>query len=83
MAAAVAGGHCRRHSLCLFAYVILPLAWTHYEHQPKLAAAPMVTRTAQGIPGDALNVGLVGTREDVVRAMHERVVSGRSDHAEN
>ena len=53
------------------AYVILPLAWTHYEHQPKLATVPMVTRTAQGIPGDALNVGLVGTREDVVRAMHD------------
>ena len=31
----------------------------------------MVTRTAQGIPGDALNVGLVGSREDVVRAMHD------------
>ena len=52
------------------AYVILPLAWSHYEHQPKLATAPMVTRTAQGIPGDALNVGLVGSRDDVVRAMH-------------
>ena len=52
------------------AYVILPLAWSHYEHQPNLAAAPMVTRTAQGIPGDALNVGLAGSREDVVRAMH-------------
>ncbi len=52
------------------AYVILPLAWSHYEHQPKLAAVPMVTRTAQGIPGDALNVGLVGSRDDVVHAMH-------------
>lgn len=30
----------------------------------------MVTRTTQGIPGDPLNVGLVGTREDVLRAMH-------------
>jgi hypothetical protein len=49
---------------------LLPLAWSHYEHQPKLSAAPMVTRTAQGIPGDALNAGLVGGREDVVRAMH-------------
>ena len=52
------------------AYVILPMAWTHYERQPKLAALPMVTRTAQGIPGDALNVGLVGGRDDVLRAMH-------------
>src|SRR4051794_34092814 len=54
----------------VLAYVILPLAWSHYEHQPKLATAPMVTRTAQGIPGDPLNVGLAGSREDVVLAMH-------------
>jgi len=53
------------------AYLILPFAWSHYEHQPRLAAAPMVTRTAQGIPGGPLNVGLAGSREDVVRAMHE------------
>jgi hypothetical protein len=30
----------------------------------------MVTRTAQGIPGDAINVGLVGSKEDVLCAMH-------------
>ncbi|MBV9517698.1 MAG: LssY C-terminal domain-containing protein [Hyphomicrobiales bacterium] len=30
----------------------------------------MVTRTAQGIPGDAMNVGLVGTQENVLCAMH-------------
>jgi len=30
----------------------------------------MVTQTAQGIPGDPLNVGVVGSREDVVLAMH-------------
>jgi hypothetical protein len=30
----------------------------------------MVTRTAQGIPGDPMNVGLVGTQEDVLCAMH-------------
>src|SRR4029079_17419852 len=28
------------------------------------------TRTASGIPGDALNVGLVGSKEDVLTAMH-------------
>jgi hypothetical protein len=54
----------------LLAYVVLPWAWTHYEHQHGLAGLPMVTRTAQDIPGDPLNVGLVGSREDVVRAMH-------------
>lgn len=54
----------------LLAYIVLPAAWTHYEHQKGLAGRPMVTQTGQGIPGDALNVGLVGSREDVIRAMH-------------
>ncbi|GEO16311.1 LssY C-terminal domain-containing protein [Microvirga aerophila] len=54
----------------LLAYVALPSVWTHYEHQRGLAGRPMVTHTEQGIPGDALNVGLVGSQEDVVRAMH-------------
>jgi len=44
--------------------------WTHYEHQKGLAGLPMVTRTAQGIPGDPINVGLVGSKEDVLCAMH-------------
>jgi hypothetical protein len=50
------------------AYALLPMAWTHYEHQRGLAGMPMVTRTAQGIPGDPLNVGVVGSQSDVVRA---------------
>ena len=54
----------------LLAYVILPAAWTHHEHQPALAVRPMVTQTRQGIPGDPMNVGLVGSREDVIQAMH-------------
>ena len=53
----------------LLAYLVLPALWTRHEHQPGLAERPMVTRTAQGIPGDPLNVGLVGSREEVVRAM--------------
>ncbi len=53
----------------LAAYLILPLVWRHYEHQPKLADAPKTTRTAQGIPGDPLNVGLIGTEKEVVSAM--------------
>jgi hypothetical protein len=52
------------------AYVALPALWTHHEHEPGLASLPMVTRTGSGIPGDALNVGLVGGKEDVLRAMH-------------
>jgi LssY C-terminus len=53
----------------LLAYLILPALWRHYEHQPALAEAPKTTRTAQGIPGDPLNVGLVGPEDDVVRSM--------------
>lgn len=52
------------------AYFLLPMAWRHYERQPRLADLPMVTRTSQGIPGDPINVGLVGTEEDIIRAMH-------------
>ncbi len=54
----------------LVAYIVLPSLWTHYEHQKGLATLPMVTRTAQGIPGDPINVGLVGDTRDVVCAMH-------------
>lgn len=54
----------------MLAYLILPGMWRHHEHEPGLASLPMVTHTADGIPGDALNVGLVGSKEDVLRAMH-------------
>lgn len=54
----------------ILAYIVLPLAWTHYEHQKGLAGLTMVTHTAQGIPGDAINVGLVGSKEDVLCAIH-------------
>src|ERR1700754_1730422 len=53
----------------LLAYVVLPALWRHHELEPGLAALPMVTRTGSGIPGDALNVGLVGSEADVLRAM--------------
>jgi hypothetical protein len=51
------------------AYLVLPAFWTDYEHQKGLAALPMLTRTAQGIPGDPINVGLVGDNRDVLCAM--------------
>jgi hypothetical protein len=53
----------------LVAYVALPRMWTHYEHEPGLAGRPMLTYTADGIPGDPLNVGLVGTKEEAIRAL--------------
>ena len=54
----------------IIAYIALPLAWTHYEHQKGLAGRPMLTRTAQQIPGDPINVGVVGDKEDILCAMH-------------
>jgi hypothetical protein len=53
----------------LLAYVVLPAFWTHHEHQKGLATLSMVTLTAQGIPGDPINVGLVGDDKDVLCAM--------------
>jgi hypothetical protein len=58
-------------SIYLFvSYLILPATWARIEHEPGLSKRAMVTSTAQGIPGDAINVGLIGTREDVVSAFH-------------
>jgi hypothetical protein len=53
----------------LLAYLVLPALWSHHEHQKGLATLPMVTLTAQGIPGDPINVGLVGDAKDVLCAM--------------
>jgi len=54
----------------LVAYLVLPTFWTHYEHQKGLAGLPMVTMTPQGIPGDPINVGLIGDDKDVLCAMN-------------
>ena len=52
------------------AYIVMPAFWTHYEHQRGLANLPMVTRTAQGIPGDPINIGLIGDQREVLCAMN-------------
>jgi LssY C-terminus len=56
-------------SWLLAAYVILPALWRHFEHQPGLEDAPKASLTAQGIPGDPLNVGLIGSEESLIHAM--------------
>lgn len=53
----------------VLAYWITPALWKHYEHQPKLEGAPKTTFTKEGIPGDPLNVGLLGSQEDVIHSM--------------
>jgi hypothetical protein len=52
------------------AYAALPLAWRHYEHRKGLEGRDMVTRTKQGIPGDPINFGVIGSRDDLFRVFH-------------
>lgn len=59
-------------ALCyiIFAYGIVPRWWMHHERKfRRIAGAPKTTLTKQGIPGDPLNVALIGSREEVIRAM--------------
>ncbi len=51
------------------AYELAPAYWRHYERQPALATKAMTTMTALGLPGDALNVGLEGSEDEVQCAM--------------
>jgi LssY C-terminus len=51
-------------------YLILPATWSRIEHEPGLAKRTFLTANAQGIPGGPINVGLIGTREDVISAFH-------------
>lgn len=51
------------------AYLLLPMAVRHHEHQKSLAGMEMVTRTGLGVPGDPLNIGIVGSREELVSTM--------------
>jgi hypothetical protein len=53
----------------VLAYFLLPLTWRHYERQKGLDGLPMVTRTGDDIPGDPINVGAVGSKEDLLCAM--------------
>jgi hypothetical protein len=52
------------------AYLLAPVVWRHFERQPALAGLGATTRTALGLPGDAINVGLEGSEDDVLCAMH-------------
>ena len=52
----------------IVAYLALPAFWRHYEHRPAMQEEPAVTRTGAGIPGDPLNVALVGTEGELEEA---------------
>ena len=52
------------------AYIVLPLGWKRATtRHPGLYDAPRITHTADGIPGDPVNLALLGTEEEVVRGM--------------
>lgn len=54
----------------LGAYVIAPRIWhREIKKHPGMADAPRITHTANGIPGDPLNIALVGSESDLIHAM--------------
>jgi hypothetical protein len=54
----------------VLAYVIMPGWWDEYEKRhPALHNIPGVTHTTVGIPADPINVALIGTQPEIVKAM--------------
>ncbi|MCE9608547.1 MAG: LssY C-terminal domain-containing protein [Planctomycetia bacterium] len=48
------------------AYLMMPALWEHYVHaHPLLEDVPTIVYTTTGIPGDPLNVALIGTETEV------------------
>ena len=53
----------------LAAYLVVPLVWKRYVHRhPVLDDVPGITLTADGHPGDPINVALIGTEAEVKRS---------------
>lgn len=54
----------------LFAYVLMPGFWRGYVHRhPAIKDLPGITHTKTGIPGDPINVALVGTPQEIMTIM--------------
>ena len=54
----------------IVAYLLLPALWNRYDKRhPALEDIPGITHTASGIPGDPLNVVLIGTKAQVMKIM--------------
>lgn len=52
------------------AYLVMPLIWKRYVHRhPSLDDVPGITQTKSGIPGDPVNVALIGTKAEVMKIM--------------
>ncbi len=52
----------------LVAYFVIPEIWIFHDAGRVAKIGSMVTTTEQDIPGDPINVGLVGSKEEVIRA---------------
>lgn len=52
----------------LLAYLVIPEIWIFHDAERVAKVDNMVTTTAQDIPGDPINVGFVGSKQEVVRA---------------
>lgn len=50
------------------AYLIVPAFWSYRDHGLDLLPEEMRTTTPQGIPGDPINVALVGSRAELLHA---------------
>src|ERR1035437_1950088 len=54
----------------IVAYAGLPSGWkVSTRRHPDLSAGPRITHTADGLAGDPVNIALVGSGQDIVRAM--------------
>lgn len=52
------------------AYLVVPRVWKRdMEKHPGLADAPRITHTGDGIPGDPLNIAIVGSETNLIRSM--------------
>ena len=48
------------------AYLLVPEGWYRYtKHHPALDDVPTITYAKDGIPGDPLNVGAIGTEREL------------------
>jgi hypothetical protein len=52
------------------AYLVMPGLWKRFARRhPALEDIPTITHTKAGIPGDPLNVALIGTKAEVMKTM--------------
>ena len=49
---------------------IAPRVFSHFDHAPEFAALPKRTTTAHHAKGDPINIAIVGTKAEIVAAMH-------------